>query len=346
MSGWVVCFGELLVRLSTRSSQRLEQATGLDLSYGGSEANVAVSLARFGVPVRFVTRLPDNELGRAASASLRRWGVVPETVVAQGERIGLYFLEPGAAQRPSRVVYDRAGSAMANLSPGMIDWQAAFADASWFHVSGITPAISRSAADATMEAIDIARSLGLVVSIDLNYRAALWQWGEPPERVMPQLVSKVDMLIGNEEHAALVLGVPRPASDIGSGVFRGSDFEPMCVALVDRFPNLSTVAITLRASQSASHNLWSAVAWDRTDGFAAGPSYDVWPIVDRVGAGDAFAAGLIQRLLAPRRDVALGLAFALAASCLKHSIPGDQNLVLSDEVERLMSGDRSARVLR
>ncbi|MGH2382787.1 MAG: sugar kinase [Candidatus Limnocylindria bacterium] len=344
--GLVVCFGELLARLSPPGSQRLEQAETLELSFGGAEANVAVSLARFGVPVRFVTRVPDNDLGRAATAALRRWGVTTDTIVASGSRMGLYFLEAGQAQRPSRVLYDRAGSAMAQLHPGMIDWSATLKGSGWLHTSGITPAISKTAAEATLEAVRTARSLGLKVSIDLNYRAALWRWGETPERVMGELVGQADVLLANEEDADKVLGIRPPSADITSGQLAAADYESVCVAIVDRFPNLSTVAITLRGSKSASHNAWSAVAWSTRVGFIEGAAYDIWPIVDRVGAGDAFAAGLIFRLLHDEADLAGALHFAIAASCLKHTIPGDLNIVRGDEVERLMGGDRSGRVQR
>ena len=342
----VVCFGELLARLSPPGSKRLEQSEALELSFGGAEANVAVSLARFGVPVRYVTRVPDNDLGRAAAAALRRWGVLTDAIAVGGSRIGLYFLEPGQAMRPSRVLYDRAGSSMAELEPGMIDWPAKLAGGTWFHTSGITPAISRTAAEATIEAVRTAKSLGLTISIDLNHRAALWRWGETPERVMSELVGQADVLIGNEEDADKVLGIRPTRGDVTSGQLAAADYEPVCAEIVDRFPNLSTVAITLRGSKSASHNTWSAVAWRGGPGFIEGPTYDIWPIVDRVGAGDAFVAGLIFRLLHAGADLSAALSFAVAASGLKHTIPGDLNIVRSEEVESLMGGDRSGRVRR
>ena len=346
MTASVVCFGELLARLSTPGSQRLEQAVALELSFGGAEANVAVSLARFGVPVQFVTRVPDNDLGRAGRAALQRWGVLTDAVATGGGRIGVYFLETGQSQRPSRVLYDRAGSSMAELEAGMIDWSAILSASAWFHTSGITAAISRTAAEATVEAVRTARSLGLTVSVDLNYRAALWRWGESPERVMSELIGLADVLIGNEEDADKVLGI-RPASgNVTSGELTATDYEPVCAAVAKRFPNLSTVAITLRGSMSASRNTWSAVAWSRDAGFVVGPTYDIWPIVDRVGAGDAFVAGLIRQLLRSDSDLSAALGFAVAASCLKHTVPGDLNIVRVDEVERLMAGDRSGRVQR
>lgn len=346
MTARVVCFGELLARLSPSGSQRLEQAEALELSFGGAEANVAVSLARFGVPVQYVTRVPDNDLGRAATSALRRWGVLTDAIAVGGGRMGLYFLETGQAQRPSRVLYDRASSGMAELDAGMIDWSATLEGSAWFHTSGITPAISRTAAEATLEAVRAARSLGLTVSIDLNYRSALWRWGETPERVMSMLVDQADVLIGNEEDAAKALGIRPSRGDVTSGELAAADFEPVCAAIVQRFPNLSSVAITLRGSKSASHNTWTAVAWSRGSGFVEAPTYDIWPIVDRVGAGDAFVAGLIFRLLNADADLPAALSFAVAASCLKHTIPGDLNIVRADEVERLMRGDRSGRVQR
>lgn len=346
MTASVVCFGELLVRLSSPGSRRLEQADALELSFGGAEANVAVSLARFGMPVRYVTRVPDNDLGRAAGAALRRWGVRTDAVSVGGSRIGLYFLETGQSQRPSRVLYDRAGSAMAELQTGMIDWSATLEGSTWFHMSGITPAISRTAAEASLEAVGAARSLGLTVSIDLNYRAALWRWGETPERVMGELIGQADVLVGNEEDADKILGIRPSRVDITSGELTATAYEPVCAAIGERFPNLSIVAITLRGSKSASHNTWSAVAWSRDTGFIEGPTYDIWPIVDRVGAGDAFVAGLIFRLIHADADLAGALSFAVAASCLKHTIPGDLNIVGAEEVERLMRGDQSGRVQR
>lgn len=342
----VVCFGELLARLSSPGALRLEQTAALELSFGGAEANVAVSLARFGVPVRYVTRVPDNDLGRSAAAALRRWGVLTDAIAVGGSRLGLYFLETGQAQRPSRVLYDRAGSAMAELEVGMIDWSATLAGSVWLHVSGITPAISRTAAEATLEAVGIARSLGLTVSIDLNYRAALWRWGETPERVMNELIGHADVLVGNEEDADKILGIKPVKADVACGQLIAADYEAVCSTIGERFPNLSTVAITLRGSKSASHNTWSAVAWSRDTGFIEGPMYDIWPIVDRVGAGDAFVAGLIFRLGQADADLAGALSFAVATSCLKHTISGDLNIVRADEVERLMSGDQSGRVQR
>jgi 2-dehydro-3-deoxygluconokinase len=344
-SGDVVAFGELMVRLTTPPGQRLEQVRSLEVTFGGAEANVCVSLARFGRTARFVTRLPDNDLGRAAAGELRRWGVGVDDFVFGGDRIGIYFLETGAAQRGARVLYDRAGSAFAEIGRGEIDWRRVLEGASWFHATGITPAISASAAEAVIEAVTVARDLGVVVSLDLNYRAKLWRWGRPAADVMPELVALADVVIANEEDAEQVLGIAASGTNAAAGEVDPDAYESVCREIAARFANVGVVAITIRGSRSASDNSWSAVAWDG-ERFLRSRTYEIRPVVDRVGAGDAFVAGLIESLHTDSGDLAAALEFAVAASCLKHSISGDFNVVTRAEVEAIVAGSTAGRVAR
>ncbi len=341
----VVTFGEIMMRLAPPGFLRFGQARSFDVNYGGGEANVAVSLANFGVPVNYVTRLPNNDLGEACIQFVRQYGVGTDYIVRGGERLGIYFLETGAAQRGSKVVYDRSNSSIATIQRGMIDWRAVFADADWFHWTGITPAISEGAADVCLEAVQVAKEMGLTVSCDLNFRAKLWKWGKKAGEVMPELVRYSDIAIGNEEDADKVFGIKAPDADVSSGKVEAEGYKHVCAALAERFPNLSAIAITLRGSLSASHNTWSGVLW-REGAFYSAPVYDIVHIVDRVGGGDSFGTGLIYGLRTYGENVQKALDFAVAASCLKHSILGDFNLVSVDEVEKLMGGDASGRVSR
>ncbi|MHB0857578.1 MAG: PfkB family carbohydrate kinase [Anaerolineae bacterium] len=341
----VVTFGEIMMRLSPPGFLRFQQARSFDLVYGGGEANVAVSLAGFGVPVSYITRLPKNDIGDACMRFLREQGVGVDQIVWGGERLGIYFLEMGAVSRGSKVVYDRAGSSIATIQRGMVDWDAAFAGADWFHWTGITPAISQGTADVCLEGIEAARRSGLTVSCDLNYRNKLWKWGKKASEVMPGLVQQCDVAIGNEEDAAQVFGIHAPDTDVTSGQVDAAKYRTVCEQLVARFPSLRTVAITLRGSLSASHNTWSGVLWDSGKYFQA-PTFDITHIVDRVGGGDAFMGGLIYGLRTFGDDKQSALNFAVAASCLKHTIFGDFNLVTADEVTKLMGGDASGRVSR
>lgn len=341
----IVTFGEIMLRLSPPGYQRFSQARSFDVIYGGGEANVAVSLANYGVPVNFVTRLPQNDIGDACMAFLRQYGVGVNHIVRGGERLGIYFLEMGSMQRGSKVVYDRAHSAISTIEPGMIDWHQVFADADWFHWTGITPAISAATAAVCLEAVEAAKELGLTVSCDLNYRKKLWKWGKAPQDVMPDLVQYCDVAIGNEEDADKVFGIRAPESDVTAGKVEAEKYRYVCEKLAERFPNLKTVAITLRGSISASRNTWSAVLWNGGD-FYEGLHFDITHIVDRVGGGDSFMGGLIYGLRTYKNEPRKALDFAVAASCLKHSIFGDFNLVTVEEVEKLMSGDASGRVSR
>jgi 2-dehydro-3-deoxygluconokinase len=340
----VVTFGEIMLRLSTPGFERFSQARSFDIHYGGGEANVAVSLANYGELVEFVTRLPGNELGEACLAELRSRRVMTSHILRGGERLGIYFLETGAVQRGSKVIYDRSGSSFATLQPGMIDWNSIFAEADWFHWTGITPAVSQGAAGACREAILAARANGLTVSCDLNYRAKLWKWGKSAGEVMGELVGMCDLALGNEEDAEKVFGIHAEGADVTGGKVNPDQYRSVCQALAERFSSLKTIAITLRGSLSASHNTWSGVLWSNGN-FHVAPTYDILPIVDRVGGGDAFMGGLIFGL---RRyaDPQKALEFATAAACLKHGIPGDFNAVSAVEVEVLMTGNASGRVSR
>lgn len=345
MKNKIVTFGEIMLRLSPPGYQRFSQARSFEVIYGGGEANVAVSLANYGLPVDFVTRLPQNDIGDACLSFLRQYGVGTEHIVRGGERLGIYFLEMGSMQRGSKVVYDRAHSAISMIEPGMIDWKEVFADADWFHWTGITPAISQNTAAVCLEAVKAANELGLTVSCDLNYRKKLWKWGKSPQEVMPELVGYCDVAIGNEEDADKVFGIRAPESDVTAGKVEAEKYQYVCQKLAERFLNLKTIAITLRGSISASRNTWSAVL-AHNGKFYQGLDFDITHIVDRVGGGDSFMGGLIYGLRTYGQDVQKALNFAVAASCLKHSIFGDFNLVTVEEVEKLMGGDASGRVSR
>jgi 2-dehydro-3-deoxygluconokinase len=340
----VVAFGEIMLRLAPPGYGRIPQARTFEAVYGGGEANVAASLANFGERVEYVTRLPVNDLGEACIAYLRAFNIGTRHIVRGGDRIGIYFMETGAAQRGSKVIYDRAGSSLATIQPGMINWKAAFEDADWFHWTGITPAVSQSAAAVCREGIEAAKKLGLTVSCDLNYRAKLWKWGKSAGDVMPELVARSDIAVGNEEDADKVFGIKAPGADVVSGKVDPRNYRVVCESLAKRFPSLQKIAITLRGSLSASQNTWSAVLWG-PEAFLTAPTYGIDFIVDRVGGGDAFMGGLIYGLR-KLENAEKALRFAVAASCLKHSIAGDFNQVTVAEVETLMAGDASGRVRR
>lgn len=339
----VVTFGEVMLRLKSPGFERLLQSPVLEATFGGAEANVAVSLANYGVPVTFVTALPSNPIADACLRELRGFGVDTGAVRRQGERMGIYFLEAGANQRPSKVTYDRAGSAIATAQPGDFDWDRIFEGADWFHLSGVTPALSESAARIALEAVRKAREKGLTVSIDYNYRKNLWRYGKKAPEVMRELVSYGTVGIANEEDCQKALGIEIDV-DVHSGKLDAERYEALARRVLDEFPNLEKQVITLRESHSADHNGWSAVLHNRRE-FLQSRKYEIRDIVDRVGGGDSFAAGLIYGLLTYRDD-ARALEFAVAASCLKHSILGDYNRVSVAEVEALMKGDASGRVQR
>lgn len=341
----IVTFGEIMLRLATPEHQRFSQATSFCASFGGGEANVAVSLANYGLITEFVTRLPDNDIGRSVIMELRRHNVGTENIIFGGNRLGIYFLETGSVSRPSKVIYDRSHSSVSEIKPGMIDWEKVFKDACWFHWTGITPAISEGAAEVCHEAIKAAKKLGLTVSCDLNFRKNLWKWGSDAKQVMPPMVELCDVILGNEEDAEKVFGIKPEGADVSSGKVESSDYESVCRQLKKKFPGARKIIITLRGSVSADHNSWSGILYNGKNFFNA-PVYQITHIVDRVGGGDSFMGGLIYGLLNYAGDDQKALNFAVAASCLKHTIHGDFNLVTISEVEQLMKGDASGRVVR
>jgi 2-dehydro-3-deoxygluconokinase len=341
----IVTFGEIMLRLSPPGALRFGQARSFDAVYGGGESNVAVALANFGLDTEFVTRLPAHEIGEACLQYLRQYKVGTCHIQRGGERLGIYFLEMGAVMRGSQVVYDRANSSLATIKSGMVDWKTVFEDATWFHWTGITPAISEGAAAVCLEAIETAHKMGITVSCDMNYRAKLWKWGKTAGEVMEQLVANSDVAIGNEEDAEKVFGIKAPETDVNTGKVSSEQYAQVCNELHKKFPNLKTIAITLRGSISASHNTWSAILWHDNQIYTA-PIYNITHIVDRVGGGDSFMGGLIYGLLTFADNPQKTLDFAVAASALKHTVFGDFNLVKISEVEKLMKGDASGRVNR
>jgi 2-dehydro-3-deoxygluconokinase len=340
--------GEIMLRLNSPGHERLFQSPNLQATFGGGEANVAVSLAAFGIDSGLVTVLPEGPIGEAAIAELRRHGVDTSQIVRSGERVGIYFLETGSDDRPSVVVYDRAHSAISEAEPGSFDWDAVFHGVDWFHVSGITPALSQNAADLCFDAVSTAKRHGATVSCDYNFRGKLWKYGRQAPEVMRELVRLVDVGIANEEDCQRSLGIALEAEparhDALPNTLDLGHYGRLCAKVLDEFPNLRCQAITLRTSHSASHNEWSACLCNRRD-FLIGPRYDVAHITDRVGTGDSFAAGLIYALLTGSSDQQ-ALDFAVAASALKHTIPGDFNLVTLDEVQRLAAGEVGGRIQR
>ncbi len=340
----VITFGEIMLRLATPGHQRFTQANHFEATYGGGEANVAVSLANYGLNTEFVTRLPENDLGQACTNELKKYSVGTQYIKYGGERLGIYYLETGSVNRPSKVVYDRAHSSFSTVSPEMFDWNSIFEGAEWFHWTGITPAVSEGAAETCLAALKAAKAKGIRISCDLNYRAKLWKWGKKAGEVMPELVSYCDVILGNEEDAEKVFGIKPEGGDVTKGHVDAAGYESVCRQLMVRFPNAKKTIITLRGSVNADHNTWAGVLFDGSTLFQS-PVYDITHIVDRVGGGDSFMGGLIYGLITYNNDQQ-ALNFAVAASCLKHTIPGDFNLVTVAEVEALMKGDGSGRVQR
>ena len=342
----IVTFGEIMLRLATPGYLRFGQANELTATFGGGEANVAVSLANYGMDTDYITRLPNNDIARACLQDLRGRGVGTDHVLFGGERMGIYFLETGAVARASKVIYDRSHSSIAEIQPGMVDWETILDGAGWFHWTGITPAISQGAADVCREAIQTANRLGVTVSCDLNYRKNLWKYGKSASEVMPELVEGCDLILGNEEDADKVFSIKPEGFDVTAtqGKVNAAEFESVCRQLMARFPRAKKVVITLRGAINANHNTWGGVLFDGNRLYQS-PRYDITHIVDRVGGGDSFMGGLIYGLLTYADDQQ-ALDFAAAASCLKHTIYGDYNQVSVQEVETLMRGDASGRVSR
>lgn len=337
----VVTFGEIMLRLSTDSHLRFEQAKAFTATYGGGEFNVAVSLANYGVDAEFVTRIPNNEIGTCALKEMRKMNVESKNVVFGGERLGIYFLETGAGSRASNVVYDRAHSAMATLEKGTINWEKVFEGATWFHWSGITPAISQTAADACLEAIKVAHKLGLTISCDLNYRSKLWQYGKTPSEVMPELLQLTNIILGDIDTAYFMLGQAK----VNPNYQEEKSLPVLYNKLFELCPNLNTVATTLRYSVSASHQRIGGILYDKNAIFSS-VVREATPVVDRVGSGDAFMGGLIYGLVKHPENKQRIVDFAVAACSLKHSIAGDYNLVTLKEVENMIDGDGNALVSR
>ncbi len=339
----VVTFGEIMLRLKSPFFERLFQSPALEATFGGGEANVAVSLANFGIEVSYVTALPQNYIGDACIRELRKFNIDVTHILRCEGRMGIYFLENGASQRASNVIYDRAGSSMAIARPGSMDFKSAFEGAGWFHITGITPAISDSAAALSLEALKAAKLMGLTVSCDLNYRKNLWKYGKTAQEVMSGLMEYVDVVIANEEDCQKALGI-KSAAEVQKGILDTAKYEQLTLDVLKTYPNVKIIAITLRESESADVNGWSACLNDGKQ-FILSKKYMIKDIVDRVGGGDSFAAGLIYGLNT-YDDKENALEFAVAASCLKHSISGDFNLVSVAEVDALKGGDASGRVRR
>lgn len=346
MKNKIVTFGEVMLRLATPGYLRFHQTNSFNANYGGGEANVSVSLANYGMETEFVSRIPKNDIGKACVMELRKYGVGLKNMVYGGERLGIYFLETGAVARASKVVYDRAHSSIATIQPGMIDWEEVFKEAKWFHWTGITPAISKGAAEVCLEAIQTANRMGVTVSCDLNFRKNLWKYGASANEIMPALVEGTDIILGNEEDCEKVFGIQPEGFDptATEGKVDALAFQSVCEQMMKKFPRAKKVIITLRGAINANHNTWAGVLFDGKKLYTS-PQYDITHIVDRVGGGDSFMAGLIYGLNNFTEDQK-ALNFAVAASCLKHTIYGDLNQVTVEEVEKLMAGDASGRVSR
>ena len=343
--GKIITFGEIMLRLKSPAYERFFQSPSLEATFGGGEANVSVSLANYGLDTAFVTVLPKNDVAEACIRELRGFGVDTTKIVRGGNRVGIYFLETGAVQRPSKVIYDRAGSAICEAKPGDIDWNTVLEGATWFHFTGITPAISQGAADLCLDALKACKERGIHVSCDLNYRKNLWKYGKRADEVMTELVKYVDTVIANEEdfQKALCLKAESQA-DVEEGELNVENYKAIASLAMETYPNIKRVAITLRESKSANHNDWRACLYNGKDFFLS-RKYAITDIVDRVGGGDSFGGGLIYGLNT-YADEQTALEFAVAASCLKHTIIGDYNRVSVAEVESLMKGSGNGRVQR
>jgi 2-dehydro-3-deoxygluconokinase len=333
MKSKTLCFGELLLRLSVPHHLRLSQTPALEVQFTGSEANVAVALAQFGLSASFVTCVPDNEVGRMGLGMLKKYDVNTQSCVFGGERLGLFYFEMGIGQRASKVLYDRSYSSLAMISKGQIDWHKVLEGMTWFHWSGITPAISQAAADATLEALEVAKDLNITISCDLNYRASLWKYGKHPSEIMPELVSHCHVLLGDGDTINTYFGINQP------------DYETLALKTFDAFPNLKNIALTARKAIHASHNTYQGFLHNKTMMFES-QEYDIVDILDRLGTGDAFMAGLIYALQKDAESGQYAVDFAAAAATLNHTIYGDFNLITEGEVESLMKGNTGGKVIR
>jgi len=345
MKNYIVTLGEIMLRLKSPESERLLQNPVLEATFGGSESNVAISLANFGVNSRFVTALPNNILGLAAIKFLKSMSVDTSLIQMQGERLGTYYLETGSGPRPSKVIYDRSNSSISQAKTEDFDWDLIFKDAKWFHISGITPALSQKSADLSLQVIEKARDLGLKISCDLNFRKNLWNYGRTAQEIMNDIVPLIDIIIANEEDLQKALGFELDQK-IGTDELDSRKFEKLLKQVSKKFPNIEMIATTLRESYSADHNDWSALCYEKaTNTTFFSIKYSLSNIIDRVGAGDAFAGGFIYGIYS-NMNIQNSLEFAVAASALKHSIPGDINRVSVNEVNHLLEGEASGRVQR
>lgn len=341
----VITFGEIMLRLATPDYQRFCQATQLNANFGGGEANVAVALALYGMDSQFVTRLPKNDIAQWCVSDLKKYGVNTNHIVYGGERMGIYFFENGAVSRASKVIYDRAYSAMANMEVGMIDWKNIFQGAQWFHFTGITAAISQSAANACLEAVQVAYNMGITISCDMSYRQNLWQYGKGVEEIMPAMVAKSTLFIGNEMDAEKVFGIVPEKKSATDDYLKLAEYESIARQLMKKYPAIKMMSTTRRGQINASHNTWAGCLFDGQKMYHS-QSYDISHIVDRVGGGDAYMGGLIYGMLAYKNDYQKALEFAIAAGCLKHTIYGDFNVASVQEIETLMQGNASGRIQR
>ena len=341
MSKKVITFGEVMLRLATPEYKRFSQSNIIGASFGGGEVNVSVSLANFGVPTSFVTCLPDNDIGKSCKENLNELGVETDFIRDEGERLGIYFLETGAVSRGSKVVYDRANSAFTQLKKGAFNWDDIFSDAQWFHWTGIIPAISEGATEVLKEALNKAEEYGVLVSCDVNYRSKLWGAGITASEIMPELIEKTDILIGNEFDAVQVLGIE--AELVNDSEYSNDSFQQVSAELRQKYPKLKKIITTRRGTHSANYNTWMGIISDGKKVYQS-PIYDMTHIVDRVGGGDSLMAGLIYGLVNFPEDDQRIIDFAVAASCIKHTVYGDVNLASVEEVESLMRGELKGRI--
>tara|TARA_B100001057_G_scaffold290472_1_gene290527 strand:+ start:8221 stop:9255 length:1035 start_codon:yes stop_codon:yes gene_type:complete len=341
----IITFGEIMMRLAPKGFLRLSQANNFDMVFGGSESNVGVSLVNFGSEVEFVTRLPKNDVGLSALKEMRKYNLGTKHIIQNGERLGIYFIETGVGSRSGKVLYDRSNSAMSKIKPGMFNWKKIFKDSKWFHWSGITPAISQTAADVCLEALKIAKDMGLTISTDLNYRSKLWDYKCDPKKIMTELTSYCDIIVANEESSKVFFEINLESKEKQKDYdFEVESFLPLFKKMFDKFSNAKKVVFTSRKSISASYNKWRGILYDGTKLYHS-KKYEIKSIVDRIGAGDAFMAGLIYGFL-NYDDDQKSLDFAAASCVLKHTISGDSNLVTVAEVEKLMSEHNSVRIER
>ena len=341
----VVTFGELMLRITPPGREMILQTPNMVCTFGGAEANVAVAVSQYGDEARYVTALPANDLGRAAVAELRRFGIDTSAIKMTNKRLGLYFTETGSNMRPSKVIYDRDDSAIAAVKPGDFDWDTILADADWFHVTGITPALSESLCDATLEALKKCKEKGITVSCDLNYRKKLWKWGKEPIEVMPEIAKYIDVMIANEEDCQKCLGIELETG-VDSGKLDTDMYKELAKIVMDKYPNVKALAVSLRESISADHNNWSGVLAIRDGGFYQSRKYSITNIVDRIGGGDSFGGSLIYGLRNFGGDYQKAIEFAIGGSALKHTVYGDYVRFTKADVESLIAGSGNGRIQR